>query len=246
MSIFSKFKNNDVSIEETVEKVSSGTKFGPVETGIYKVVIKKAYLDESAKGAMNFNMEFLTESGNLIRIKEYFTKNKENGQVNYYTKDGKNHLFPSYILLQDIAALAAQVRLEDMETEAGKVMIFDYTQGKEVPQSKEILTELLGKKINLAIEKQIEDKTANDGNGNYLPTGETREVNKVVKAFCPDDRTTVTEKKAHEEGAYAERWLENNEGKTIDKSVGVKQTTASRPSAAKTESAPKPTTSLFG
>lgn len=254
MSIFNSFKNEDVKIEEVKESVSTGVSFGPVETDAYDATIKQAYVDYSKGGAMSVNLELMTSTGSLIRNTQWVTSGNAKGNKNYYTdKNGKNHKLPGAVLINDICMLAGDFELgPDTETEERPVMIYDFAQGKQVPQPKHVLVDLIGTKITLAIEKVIEDKKVNDGNGNYVPSGETREINEIVKAFCHDDKVTVTEKKGGlTEASYLTAWVEKNKGKVNDKSTGKTdaQVAAVSASPAQPEVPPAPKSnpgSLFG
>lgn len=222
MSIFSNFKNEDVKIEETKEVISQGRTFGILETNVYEFTILKAYVTESSGGAMAFNFELESVDKEVLTTTIYVSSGKAKGQKNYYVdKNGKNQFLPGYSLVNDICILAAETALgPDLETEDLMVELYDYKLGKKVPTQVPVATELLNQKVKLAVEKQLVDKNVSDGNGNWVPSGETREQNEVVKAFSVDDDTTVQEAKANKESAYMAKWLSNNKGNVRNKSTG--------------------------
>lgn len=228
MSIFNSFKNNEVKVEEAKDVVGGGVSFGILETGAYNCKIKQAYVDYSKGGAMSINFEFQSDTGNIFRSQQWVTSGNSKGNKNYYTDSkGNNQYLPGYTLVNDICALAAGTYLADMDTDERMVKIYDFAQGKQVDVAKQVITDLLGKDILLTVEKQIVDKNVKNDAGDYVPSGETREVNEVVKAFCPDDEVTVTEKKAGlTEASFLTKWVEKNEGQTKDKSKGASATGA--------------------
>lgn len=252
MSIFGSFKNQEVKIEETKDVIGGGNKFGIVDTDIYTVTIKQAYVDYSKGGAMSINLEFHTDSGNVVKSQQWVTSGNAKGNKNYYTDSkGNNHFLPGYVTVDDICKLAAEAPLSSMDTEEKMVQVYDFEQGKQVAKPFQVLVDLIGTKVDLAIEKQIVDKNVNDGTGNYVPSGETREQNEVVKAFCADDKVTVTEKKAGlTEANFYDKWVAKNKGEVINKAKGVpaqadSTANALSPSKAK-DLAEKTTNSLFG
>lgn len=249
MSIFDSFKNNDVKIETVKDTVGGGLSFGVVETGIYPAKIKQAYLDESSGGAHNVNFEFETDSGNLIRSKVYFTSGKAKGLKNYYVdkKTGKNRPLPGYTLLSDIMALVAEIDVKDTDTDTKQVMIYNFEQSKQMPESREVITALLNQRIILAVEKIVEDKKVNDGNGNYIASGETREINEVVKVFCAEDEVTFTEKKAGlTEATFMTAWETKNAGKTVNNSTAQPAAPSAPAQPVASTPTPSATKSIFG
>lgn len=251
MSIFSTFKNQEVKIEAVKDVIGGGNTFGILETGTYSVVIKNAYVDESKGGAMSVNFEFKTDTGNILRSTQWATSGKAKGQKNFYTdKNGNNHLLPGYVAVDDICQLAAELPLSEIEPEEKVVQIYDFDLGKPTGKPRMVLTELLGKKIILAVEKQVVDKNVKNDSGDYVPSGDTREVNEVVKSFCADDQVTVVEKAAGlTEADFLTRWNTKNKDKVINKAKGAKAATGTAPVAgtpAPADTAATSTKSLFG
>lgn len=250
MSIFSAFKNTDVKIEKTTDSVGGSVSFGVVDTDVYNCTIKQAYVDQSAGGATSVTFEFQSDAGNVIRSTQWITSGKAKGQKHYYTdKKGKNHNLPGYTIVDDIHSLITEQPLSAAESEEKQVKVYDFDKGAQVAVPKQVLTELIGQKIVLAIEKQIVDKNIKNGEGAYVPSGETREQNEVVKVFCEDGRMTMTERLGGaDEGTFVDTWISKNKGETKNRAKG----TAAQPAgnvaglqASPVADAPK-TTSLFG
>jgi hypothetical protein len=221
----------DTSIEQDKD-VLGGSKFGPWDSGVYDTVIDLAYVEESKGGAMGINLTFKTQEGKEMRQTIYVTSGKEKGQLNYYvSKDGVKKYLPGFTTVNDIALLTTGEELADLETETKVLNLYDHTAGKEVPSKREVLTDLIGKDVTLAVMKVIEDK--------YNAPGETRTVNEISKVFRSSDKMTSNEIRAEEtEATFYAAWAEKNTGEVRNKAG---KSTASTPAAA----ADKPKNSLF-
>lgn len=241
------FDNLKTSIEVEDDKDVLGGGGFLVESGVYDTVIDMAYLDKSVGGATSFNAVFKTKEGATIKQTIYITNKK--GENTYLEKDrktkeltGKSRYMPGFTIVNAICTLAIGKEISDAadESEIKTIMVFDFKQMKEIPQEKQVLTSLIGQKVTLGIFKQIVDKTADDGNGNWLPTGETKEENEIKKVFRTSDGLTTVEVTAEaSEPSFKKAWEEKNTGVTVNKSKGA--------STGSTAGAPKPTAtkSLF-
>lgn len=77
--------------------------------------------------------------------------------------------------------------------------------------------------IQAGIQKQTVDKNEKGDDGKYYPTGETREINEVVKFFRYDDGLTVPEiEKGVTEAKFKDEWVAKWAGKVINKAKGNK------------------------
>lgn len=244
MGLFDTLKTNE-KIEDAKDVLGGGK--GPFETDVYDFTIKLAYIDYSRGKAMSVNLELETAEGRKMRAQQWVTSGEAKGCKNYYVdRNGKNQYLPGYTLVNDICQLTIDMALEDTDPEEKTISLYDFSAGREVPQEKMILTELMGQKITLAVVKQIVDKNVQDASGAYVPSGETREINEVVKAFHPEYGVTVGEAKAGlREPDFRERWAEANRGKTLNKAKGAGDgASAGAPTPA--VATPAPAKSLFG
>lgn len=221
---------------------------GVMDTDIYKAKIKTAYIGKAANSKAQNVTLLLDVNGREVRS-QIWVSNKA-GEVTYkdkQTKEDKN--LPGFNQINSLCLLVAGKPLGEMDVEELTVKLYDYDAKKEVPQAVDCFTELHGEYINIALQRQIVDKTAkNDATGEYDPTGETRDQNEVVKFFAADKLVTISEaaefikslgenfddtvenghllkaisKMSDEAGNYADKWLERNKGQTYDKSTGKK------------------------
>jgi hypothetical protein len=228
------FKNLtvDASIESDKDSLG-GSKYTPLDSGVYDTVIDLAYVDESKGGAMSVNFVFKTQEGKELRQNIYVTSGAEKGKLNYYVdKEGNKKYLPGFNTVNDICLLANGTALNEVETETKVLSIYNFDQKKEVPTKKEVLVDLIGKEVTLGILKVIEDK--------YNKPGETRTINDISKVFRTDDKLTVNEVKSEEtESAFYAAWSEKNTGLVVNKAGK-----SGSPAGAKVADAPKK--SLFG
>lgn len=242
MSMFSNFKS-DASMEDSTP-TSTGSNYGPWESGLYTAVIDMAYVDKSAGGAMNVNFTFKTSEGKELKQTIYVSSGDAKGNLNYYVdKEGNQRYLPGYNTVNSICLLTVGKELTDMDAEEKTLAIWDYAQKKEVPQTKAVIMELLGQEVNLGVIQILEPKMAkNSSTGKYEPVeGETRTVNEIDRVFRTSDNMCVSEIRAEEtEASEYQRWSDRNTGKTRDKTKPRATGTAGK---AATEA---PKKSLFG
>lgn len=223
---------------EEVKDQLGGSKFAPVESGIYQATIKYAYLKPSAAGSLGFHMELELDSGSTVRESIYLTK--RTGENYYVDKNdsSKKYLLPGYITADAIALLAAQKPIAELSTEDKIIKLYDAAQQGEVNTTVPMLTALLGKSIQVGIVKIIEDKQVKNAQGTYVKGEGVRIKNEIDKVFHPTNNMTVPELRASAtEPAFYEAWKTKWEGKVDDKSTGGGSATPAKAKPA--------TTSLF-
>lgn len=221
---------------------------GVLDTDIYEGVIKYAYIGKAANSDAQ-NVTVSVTIGNREITKSIWMTNRK-GDVTYKDKKtGEEKNLPGYNQINGLCMLLCSKEVGDMDVEEKTLNLYDYESKKEVPQAVQCFTELHGMSLQVAIQKQIVDKTEkNKSTGDYEPTGETREVNEFIK-FFPEDRLVTISEVAHfvkslggefdeilaegqiskaiskmeEDGNYASTWLEKNRGEVYDRSTGKKE-----------------------
>lgn len=247
MSLFKKLTN--AGLEQTEDRLGGG---GVVETDLYTGKIKMAYAGKSDGGAQFISLEFEHTGGKRYRETIYITnKQGENWFLNKQDSSKKVPL-PGFVIIDDLCLCTTEKPLSDQDTEEKMVNIYDYELKKEVPKKVPVLVELLDQTVSLAIVKSIEDKTKKEGN-EYVPTGETREVNTIDKVFHTESKLTMVEVRNEiDTSAFWDAWVDKNKGKTRDKTgKGAKTASSGAPgkgaSGAPTAAASDaPKKSLFG
>lgn len=244
MSFLDKLKTT-ANVEKDKDRIGGGFL---VDNDIYLCKIKHAYFSESEKKALALNVALVTEDGKTIRQQFWMTSNEEKGCKNTYEKDGKNYYLPGFNMANHLCLLTAGTEIGESDVEEKLLTVYNAAAGAEAPTKVECLVDLFGKEVYAAVQRQIVDKTTKENN--YQPTGETKEVNEVVKFFHYETKQTVTEAEAESEGVFFETWKKEFAGKpAIDRSTklgaaGAPAKAGGAPGAA--AGAGKKTATLFG
>ncbi len=240
MSILSSLKTDD-SIQEDKDTLGGG--YRPLESGLYDLTIESAYIGASQGGAVSLNIVAKTEDQQTVRQTLWMTSGKAKGCKNYYEDaNGNRKYLPGFTAANNLCLLTVGKEIGDLEPEEKVINMYDYDAKKELPTKVQMIVELIGQEITAGVVKQTVDKNVKDGNGNYVPSGETRDENEISKFFRKRDGMTVAEIKAQaEEAVFKTQWAEKNTGVTINKAKGLSGAVGV-PQAA---SAPKPAKSLF-
>jgi len=215
-------KSND-TIEHEGDSLGGGGYI--VDTNTYRLATDIAYFDKSKGGATSFNVVLKGKDGETVKQTWWVASGNAKGNKNFYTdKNGKDHYLPDFTSANNFCLLACGKEISALRVEEKTLSLYDFTERKEVPTKKMVAMDVLTKEVIVAVEKQIVDKTANDGSGNYLPTGETREQNQIVKSFSVKDKRSAAEVRAElsaEEATFHDDWVEKNKGTVNDMSTGI-------------------------
>jgi len=216
------------------------------ESGVYDAVIKMVYLDQTESDAVSFNIELVNSDGKTLEEAFWIKSGKAKGNKVWYTgKNGKKMPIPGYLSADHLCRAVLGQNLETVRQTAEKktVSVYNKEQGKKVPTERPVITQLLNKPVKVAVHQIIEDKQAKNGNGQYVPTGETRNVNECKFFGNVENGKTADEIKKNQPATMFERWSTKNTGIVINKSGKTKSDTSA---ASIMDSKPTdPTDSLF-
>lgn len=217
---------------------------GVLDTDIYPAKIKYAYIGKAANsGARNLTISLLI--GKHEHREVIWMTNKD-GDVTYKDrKSGEEKNLPGYNQVNSLAMLLLSKEVGELDVEERVLNLYDFDAKKELPQSVDCFIELHDQDLHVALQRQIVDKTEKDDSGNYVPNGETREQNAIIKFFPAAGLVTISEvaqfvkslggdfdevladgdiakaiSNMEDDGDYATKWLEKNRGETYDKSKG--------------------------
>lgn len=237
MSLFDKLTTE--GLEKQEDRLGG---YSVLPTDIYISKIKAAYVTTSSGGAMGINL-ILDINGQEYRETVYVT-NKEG--KNYFINNNKKKVpLPGFSIIDNICLITTGSPLAEQDTEDKVLQIYDYEQGKEVPQNVPVITELSGKEVAVAIVDEIENKREKKGN-EYVPVAESREVNHITHVFHPEEKKTVVEALNDKEATFWDKWLEKNQGKKIDRRTIKDGNNTAAPSSGSDKPAQSPRKSLFG
>jgi hypothetical protein len=245
MSVFAKVKKSTSAVED---KDVLGGGYTLLESDIYPAKIQAAFVTSATSGAMALNVHF--ELGGKVHKETTYFTNKDGQTFFIDKKTQEERNLPGFTLANSLALLTTGKELLELDSEERIINIYSYDAQGEVPTKVDMLTDMLGEEIYVALVKQVVDKTAKGDDGKYHPTGETREENVVDKFFRARDKQTVAEIIAEaEEAVFYDSWLTKNKGITRNKAKGkAAGATAGAPKAAGTGNAAapaKPKSSLF-
>lgn len=195
---------------------------GVLDTNVYPMKVKVAYFTSAASGAVAINLQGDVD-GKEVRQQFWVLSGNDKGNKNTYTKDGKEYYLPSFLTANSLALLTVGKELSQLDVEKKVIKLYDFDAKEERPTEVDVLVELTGQMIQAGIQKQTVDKNEKGDDGKYYPTGETREINEVVKFFRYDDGLTVPEiEKGVTEAKFKDDWVAKWAGKVINKAKGNK------------------------
>ncbi len=235
MSIFKKLKTE--GLEESQERVGGLSRI--FDSDIYTGVIKMIYADQAKSGAMNINLIINVDSR---EYKETIYITNKQGE-NFFMRDKKKQALPGFIIVNELALITTGKELSELDVEEKVVNVYNYESKKEEPTKVQAITDMIGETISFAVMQIIEDKTTKNGNGEYVPTGETRTINEIKKFFDTESHKTVSEATKEMEATFWDKWLEAHQGKTSNKAKGAKE---QPDNVEETSTDTKPKKSLFG
>lgn len=212
------------NIEETNDIQESGDVLGGgnlLPSDVYEMTIKSAYVMPAASGAIGVHLQLEGEGGKSLRNTQYVTSGTAKGGKNYYERNGEKRFLPGYELINDLCLLVTNNGLTALEDqfEEKVVPIYNFDAKAEVPTKVPVIMPLINQKVKAGVLQVIEDKNKRGDDGNYYPTGETRDLNEVNKFFHAETGLTVTEARAGlEQGQFIDSWLEKNKERVVDKS----------------------------
>lgn len=185
-----------------------------LDTDVYEGTIKVAYITVSSGGAKALNL--IAEFNNKeFRETIYFT-NKA-GEFHFINQKQEKQGLPGFITVNDLCLFCTNKELGEQTIEEKVVNVWDNEQRKELPKNVPVLTELTGKPILVAINKNLENKTQKQGD-EYVAIPDTRDTNSIEKFFHPEKKVTISEaKRGLGEGEFIYAWLDKNKGNVRDK-----------------------------
>jgi len=251
MSLLSNLTTSD---EIQGEKDVVGGDFSPLDTAIYKTTITLAYLQKSAGGALGLKLHLMTSAGREVRQTLWMASGDAKGNKNFFIdKNGDKQYLPGFNLANSLCQLTTGQEIAAMDTEKKTINLYSPEAKAEVPTSVDMLMDLLGKEVYVAIFKQIEDKSQKGTDGEYHATGETIEKNEIDKFFCAledhDKKTVMEIQGGATEAVFYNTWEQKWAGQVRDRSKGVSGTAgapkAGAPMAAAATANKAQPTSLF-
>jgi len=232
-----------------------GSKYSTLESALYDFTVKLAYGSISKGGAKALNLLLETDDGKELKQQLWMSSGKAKGCLNYYmsknpktgNKDMKKYL-PGFEAANHLTQMCLGKEINQVNPETKTIMLYDFSQGKEVPTEVPMITELINKKITAGVIKKVENKRTLDADtGKYVATTETREINEIDKFFHYPTGLTVTEAQAKaDKPVFKEKWAEKWTGVTKDNTESDIALAPSKKSSTAASNTPREGASLFG
>lgn len=216
---FSGLAANAENIQGETDTLGGGSRILP--TDIYLMTVTLAYSTMSSGGARGVVLHLETPEGKETRQTLWVTSKK--GEATYTDKQGQQHFLPGFNLANSLALLTVGKPLGELTPEDQTVKLYNFDQKKDVPTNVLAFPELRGKKVYAAIFQQTVDKRAKGDDGNYHPTGDTRDENEIAKFFREADKRTTNEILDEAEASFFDAWKAEWAGKVrnrASKTVG--------------------------
>jgi ribosomal 50S subunit-recycling heat shock protein len=192
------------------------------ESGVYDATTKMVYLNQSAAGAVSFNVILENSSGKELKESFWIKSGNAKGNKTYYTgKDGKDRPLPGYATANSMCVATTGDSLAKCMDSAEKktINLYNAEAGKEVPTERPVLMSLMNTALKVAVHQVSEDRTKkNDATGQYEPTGESRIVNEC-KFFGNTEGKTAEEILENKDAVMFDKWAAKNTGTVIDKTT---------------------------
>lgn len=247
MNMFSKFKSENDGVESGGDVVGG---FKLLDSNIYAAAVKLLFFGASEKGAQFAEVHLTVDNdGQPHEFRERIYMTTKKGENTYTDKrSGAVKFMPGFETINDLCLVTTGYGLVDMadDIEEKVFNLYDPETRSEKPQNVPCLPNVMGQRLLVGITQEIEDKTKLEGD-EYVPTGETRSLNKLSKCFHEESGRTVTEIKADkDEPIFAQKWLERNMGQVIDRSKGKPEQGKTGAPPAASSGAPAKSSGLFG
>ena len=203
--------DKDVTNETKDTLPPKGSKFDPIATGVYPMVIKLAYFTESRGGATALNLVFKNADGTGPEVKQtmYVTSGTAKGKKNYYIdkKTGAKHTLPDMAKADGLHKLLADAPLADVDVEKKIIKLWNFDEKGEVNTEVNMAMSLLDKSLLVGIVKKRQNKRVQNDAGDWVDGPEPMELNEIDKFFDTEGRT-LTERDAGEDAVFIKDWKE--------------------------------------
>lgn len=193
--------------------------YSPLESGAYEAIVKMAYVTTSERGAQAVNI--IANIGKREYRETLWVTNAKGENFYLDKQNGAKRPMAGYTIANNLTQICLGVPLKGIAGVERAVKIYSKEAKAEVPTTVMAIDGLFDIPVTLGILKEIHDKTTDDGNGKYVPTGDTREVNVINQVFSAETHQTAAEIEKKAEATAYDRWVAYNTGKTRNRSKGA-------------------------
>lgn len=214
MSLLAKVKQSK-KVEKVEDRVGG---FTVHPTNVYDANIVRMYSYKTNGGSIAVVMEAdiypNPDEDKTSRYNQTFYVTNAQGENFYTSKDGKQHMNSSWLLMDAIALFATEGEAGLGELETEEITIKLSRDGKDVHEEVESYPEVEGLEIKLGIQ-HINKPKSKKVDGIYVDiAGETVDTNEVNRVFDKDGFTILEWQAELKEPEFIDKWLKTWEGKT--------------------------------
>jgi len=219
MSFLKALKTKE-KVEAPIDRLGGST-VRPSGVELFK--IKNIYFLAADSGAM---MCYLTATDSKgLDYRESLCVASGDAKGNSPTYKDKNtgalNFLPGYNIVNALAMLTIETDITDLETETITVKHYSKAASKEIPTEVEVVTDMIGQEVQLAIKHVIKNKQELVS-GKYVDVNEERAFNEIGSVFEADSGHTLQEALEGVEPEFKDKWLEKYEGKPFNTYKEVK------------------------
>lgn len=211
MSFLKKLKTADKVEAPTDRLGGSNVRKSDVNTFVFK----NMYFLPSDKGAMMCYVTLTDESGQDYREALCVASGDAKDNSPTYVNNGKTYFLPGYNIVNAMTMLVLETDITDIETETNVVKHYDKGAKKEVPTEVEVVVDIIGQSVQLAIKHAAKNKQE-QVNGKWVDINEKREFNEIDSVFHEGTDQTLSEALEELEATHKEAWLTKNKDKVFD------------------------------
>lgn len=232
--------------EKTEDRIGGGRHV--FNTDIYDAKVKMAFAGKWDSGSQYVTV-ILDIDGQ--EYEETVTITNKEGKA-FYVKDGKKNQLPGFVTINELCQVITGDELNEQETEERQIEVWSSEESKKVRQARDVLVDLVGKDVIVALRKTVQPKQKKNDNGDYVDTDEDVTINELVKSFHVQTGCTVgelvkaKEKETTPEANFKDAWREKWKDSVYNKRKGGSSSSGSAGAPPKASGGgDKPKSSLF-
>ena len=226
---------------EDKETIGGGGNSRIWESGVYDTIIEMVTIEESSGGAtaVNVTLKSTDKDSKLFPIRDTFwiTSGEAKGQKTFYVDiAGKKHPLPGYTSANRLCIATEGKTLTEVVPTGEKKTInaYSWEAKKEIPVEKYVLTSLIGKPVQIAVQLFKRNRQKPNASGVYEDTAEVFESNEIRYFANAETKLSVGEMAdGVAEAKFMSEWDAKNKGTTIDKTNKNLQPAATAATSAK-------------
>lgn len=204
-----------IESENVAESKDFLSSFKPLESGIYEAEVKGVYLQKSQNNPSRRATVVLDVEGREVST-TFFIIGQDGTPFNKkLTKEGKKTLCRGWNEVSGLCTLTTGKSLDKMTPGQITLEVYDFDAKKRVNKPFDGFPELKGKKIKVAIVKQLVDKKQKGANGDWEVVG-TREENAAEHFYNAETNQSVYELKHQINPEAMADWENSNKGQVKD------------------------------